>query len=98
MDESRKKITMAQFKDIINMYSPCMDDFLYVYNVSEDHYFISPSSLDRFMIPANRFHHVMQNLKSAASIYDTHQTQLLKIWYHQKNHSRTREYTAETGS
>ena len=64
MDESKNKITMAQFKSIINMYSPCMDDFLYVYNVNEDYYFISPSSLDRFMIPANRFHHVMENLKS----------------------------------
>lgn len=64
MHERIKSVSMDQFKNVINIFTPCMDDFLYVYNVPKDYYYISPNSMDRFMIPAYRFHHVLENMKS----------------------------------
>ena len=78
MEERIKRVPMDQFKNVINIFTPCMDDFLYVYNVPKDYYYISPNSMDRFMIPAYRFHHVFENMKSF--VFPFHMT--LKISFH----------------
>ncbi|NLL80518.1 MAG: EAL domain-containing protein [Clostridiales bacterium] len=50
--------TVAQLCDVIELLYPCMDDYLYVYDLKNDFYFISPNALDRFLMPSNQFHDV----------------------------------------
>ncbi len=50
--------TFENFCDAIRMVSPCMDDYLYVYDLQNDRYYISPSALKRFCIPNFLFDHV----------------------------------------
>jgi diguanylate cyclase (GGDEF)-like protein len=36
-----------------------MDDYIYIYDLSHDYYYISPSALERFKLPSNEFHDVV---------------------------------------
>ena len=42
-------------KDTICKFAPCMDDYLYIYDIKEDMYYISEKALERFCIPSNYF-------------------------------------------
>ncbi len=53
---------MKQFCWLIEVLNPCMDDYLYIYNLKEDFYYISPGALERFRMPQNQFHNVTENL------------------------------------
>ena len=55
MKAIRERITMDQFKKVIDILNPCMDDYLYIYDIKNDHYCISPSALMRFRLPASEF-------------------------------------------
>lgn len=48
-----------RIKDIIENFAPCMDDFLYVYDIINDVYYITEKALERFKLPANMFHDVV---------------------------------------
>lgn len=52
--------TVAQLCEVIALLAPCMDDYLYVYDLNNDYYYISPDALDRFLLPSNEFHHVAE--------------------------------------
>lgn len=39
----------------IKTFAPCMDDYLYFYDLEQDLYYISEKALERFAIPANLF-------------------------------------------
>lgn len=58
------ELTVSQLCDVINLLHPCMDDFLYVYDLTNDYFVISPNALDRFIMPSNAFHHVEKGLAS----------------------------------
>ncbi len=49
--------------EIIQLLSPTVDDYLYVYDFGKDYYYISPHAKDRFLLPEYAFHDVAQNLQ-----------------------------------
>lgn len=49
----------CRFIDVLN---PCMDDYLYIYDLKEDFYQISPGALERFKIRTNPFHNVVEGM------------------------------------
>lgn len=54
-------VTVAQICEIINLLNPCMDDYVYVYDLVNDFYYISPSATERFCLPASTFNDVVAN-------------------------------------
>jgi len=54
------KLTMEQFKKVIDVLNPCMDDYLYIYDIKNDHYCISPNAMMRFKLPASEFADVVE--------------------------------------
>lgn len=57
--------TFEMFCDIASEFAPCMNDYLYVYNIKADTYYISEEAVGRFMLPGSIFHNVktvLQNL------------------------------------
>lgn len=50
MDEGKERISINQFQNILRILSPSMDDFLYIYDLKNDVYCISPGAVDRFNI------------------------------------------------
>lgn len=52
-----------QFQDVINIFNPCIDDYLYVLDMKNDYYFISPNAVERFRIPINYFYHAFEYLE-----------------------------------
>ena len=63
-DLSEEKISMEKFERIIYALSPCMDDYLYVYDMVNDVYCISPVAVERFNLPSSRFTDVNKNLRA----------------------------------
>ncbi len=57
--EEREKtylnISKEQFDEIIRLYDPCMDDYLYAFDLQKDEYQISPHAVDRFRLSSDRF-------------------------------------------
>ena len=56
-----KDITVEQLCRLIDMLHPCMDDYLYVYDLENDYYYISPEAIKHFMLPAVEFKNVVEN-------------------------------------
>lgn len=54
-------LTVAQICEAIDTLSPCMDDFVYVYDLVNDFYYISKLAVERFCLPSNQFHNVIEN-------------------------------------
>lgn len=44
-----------EFCHVIDGFAPCMDDYLYFYDIAKDMYYISEHALNRFKIPTNQF-------------------------------------------
>ena len=55
------EVTVSQICKMIDLLNPCMDDYVYVYDLVEDFYYISPSATERFCLPASTFHDVVAN-------------------------------------
>ena len=52
-------ITVEQFCEVIDVLQPCTDDYLFIYDVNDDYYYISPHALSRFALPSQCFHDVL---------------------------------------
>lgn len=52
-----------EFCELIDGFSPCMDDYLYFYDISQDLYYISKRALERFQMSENLFSNVTENHK-----------------------------------
>lgn len=63
MEQNFKNIFIEELCKIINLLSPSMDDYLYVYDFQNDFYYISPLAAKRFSIPSHTFHDVVNNHK-----------------------------------
>lgn len=59
--ESAQRISIDQFKDIIKILKPCMDDYLYIYDLQNDYYCISPRAVERFRMAETEFHEVQEH-------------------------------------
>lgn len=57
-------LTIEQICEAINILSPSMDDYIYIYDLVNDFYYISPMAVERFRLPANQFHNVNENLET----------------------------------
>ncbi len=62
MKENKGKSSVGKFQEVINIFSPCIDDYLYILDIKDDIYYVSPSAEDRFDIPSNPFSNVAENL------------------------------------
>lgn len=60
METRLVNITTEQFAKIIDLFSPSMDDYLYVCDFQKDDYRISPNAVNRFMLPADHFRNVIE--------------------------------------
>lgn len=58
---AKDNITVEQLCAVIDLLHPCMDDYLYVYDLANDYYYISEEALKHFRMPGVEFHHVVEN-------------------------------------
>ena len=49
-----------EYRNLIDGFAPCMDDYLYYCDLQKDMYYISPKALERFAIPSNFFTNVIE--------------------------------------
>lgn len=59
---NRKSIdfTFDEYCEVIKEVAPCMDDYMYFYDISQDLYYISEKALERFALPVNMFSDVVE--------------------------------------
>lgn len=62
MDEKVKRVSVEDFKNIIGILTPSMDDYLYIYDLRRDYYCISPSAMERFRMPSIEFNRVPETM------------------------------------
>lgn len=55
------QMSYEQFGNIIDLLSPCMHDFLYVYDIPSDRYRISPAAVKRFKLPGAEYTNVLES-------------------------------------
>lgn len=79
MEDLIGKNGISQFQKIIDILSPSMDDFLYIYDLKDDCYYISPSAVERFAIPEAKFHNAQQVIMGF--VYDADKDRLNKELY-----------------
>lgn len=60
MENSKSMELFEDIKYTIEEFAPCMDDFLYVYDINNDSYYITEKALGRFKLPSNAFHEVVK--------------------------------------
>lgn len=52
-----------EYRNLIDGFAPCMNDYLYFCDLQKDHYYISPKALERFALPSNDFYDVIETHK-----------------------------------
>ncbi len=57
-------LSIERIGEMIDLFSPSMDDFLYVWDMKADYYQISSTAAERFCMPADRFHQVDEVFKA----------------------------------
>ena len=74
IEEERKRgylsLSREEFDEIIRLYDPCMEDYLYAYDLKLDEYQISPHARDRFRLPSDRFSDVARAHESFVDMHD----------------------------
>ena len=55
MEEANQRMTYEHARSVIKDLEPCMDDYLYVYDISTDRYSISSTAANRFKLDATEF-------------------------------------------
>lgn len=63
MSRKASEFTFDEYTEIIKSVGPCMDDYLYLYDLTQDLYYISEKVLDRFAMPTNLFSDVIETHK-----------------------------------
>lgn len=61
MKDDFQHISIDTLCQVIDLFRPTMDDYLYVYDFVNDFYYISPHATQRFSLPGTSFHHVVEN-------------------------------------
>lgn len=64
MEEKLDRISMEQFKNLIKTLDSSMDDYLYMMDLQNDYYCISPNAAVRFLLPGAEFCNITENLKA----------------------------------
>ena len=61
--EKYKHVSIDKFLEIINIFNPCIDDYLYILDFRNDFYYIAPNAIERFNLSENQFYNVNEKLK-----------------------------------
>lgn len=56
MLDSVLNMSKKQIEDAIRILNPCMNDYLYVFDLKEDYYVISKYATERFILPSDKFY------------------------------------------
>ena len=70
-----QKDTFAAVRELLQTYSECMNDYLYIYDMIRDIYYISDRAVERFAIPAQSFTHVLET--HCQFVYEPDQRELM---------------------
>lgn len=70
MQNEYSEISKEQFEKMIQLYNPCMDDYLYVYDLQKDDYCISEHATERFCLPGSAFHEAAEKHKQFVDAND----------------------------
>lgn len=55
MDPIMNSFSREQMEYIVELFNPCMDDYLYVFDLQKDCYKISKHAMERFLLPGDNF-------------------------------------------
>ncbi|MCD7765235.1 MAG: GGDEF and EAL domain-containing protein [Lachnospiraceae bacterium] len=61
-DQRQNLLPVDELRQMIALFNPCTDDYLFVLDFQEDTYYISPYATERFSLPEYYFHDVVNNL------------------------------------
>ena len=61
--DNNKYVSIDKFQEVINIFNPCIDDYLYIMDIKNDFYYISPNAVERFDLSENQFYHVVESLQ-----------------------------------
>lgn len=64
MDLQQPDYSFQAICELIQQFAPCMNDYLYAYDLSTDNFYITERAVERFLIPTNRFQQVVDTLKT----------------------------------
>lgn len=64
MDLQQPDYSFQALCELIQQFAPCMNDYLYAYDLSTDNFYITERAVERFLIPTNRFQQVVDTLKT----------------------------------
>ena len=59
------QISREQIEKAIAILNPCMNDYIYVYDLIDDYYVISEHAVERFILPEDKFYDAGQSIKSS---------------------------------
>lgn len=68
----KNKITMEQFQKILDVFDPCMDDYLYVYDMQKGCCYISERAVERFYLSGSQFYDFENNVRKLIYPDDLH--------------------------
>ncbi|MCI5640328.1 MAG: sensor domain-containing diguanylate cyclase, partial [Lachnospiraceae bacterium] len=60
MDKIGTDLSKKQIGEVIQLFNPHMDDYLYIMDLQKDDYIISKHAVDRFLLPSEHFHDAMK--------------------------------------
>lgn len=76
MDPIMNSFSREQMEYIVELFNPCMDDYLYVFDLQKDCYKISKHATERFLLPGDNFddaakaHHTFVYLEDQSRLDD----------------------------
>ena len=56
------QISREQIEKAIAILNPCMNDYIYVYDLIDDYYVISEHAVERFILPEDKFYDVLEEV------------------------------------
>lgn len=62
MSDTIQSLSKEQIEEVIQLFNPHMDDYLYIMDLKNDYYRISKHAVDRFKLPADSFHDAANNI------------------------------------
>ncbi len=60
MEKMAIDYNFEEYRNLIDGFAPCMDDYLYFCDLQKDMYYISPKAAERFALPSNYFTDVIE--------------------------------------
>ena len=63
MEDKTYQRSYESFQDAIKQFASCMDDYLFVFDLKKDCYYISSSAAERFRMPSNEFSNASEVLR-----------------------------------